>query len=611
MGARCANRARSRIMPPFCHGREVTRKMLMPRKQWRLADLLPAALAASAAGIHPAIAQVLYNRGQRDVGQMQRYLAGRVVHYEPLLMAGMPEAVERIVAAIVGGERIAVYGDFDADGVTATALLVQALDGFGADVRPYIPNRVDEGYGVNSPALDRLAAEGIRLIITVDCGIRSFREAEHAAQIGLDLIVTDHHAIENDELGADRIPRALAVVSPRRDGGRYPFAGLAGVGIAFKLAQALYRRNEAQPFARHPVTYRLADLVDLVALGTVSDLAPLVDENRYLVTRGLAELRRPRRPGLQAMIAEAGLRPALLRSGDIAFKLGPRLNAAGRLESADKAYDLLMAADGLAAMPLAGALGALNLHRQKLTEEYIARAEAALPGEISDRSILLVAGPDYPDGIVGLVAGKLAEAHYRPALVFKTGDVEARGSARSVPGFDVTAALDECRDLLVRHGGHAQAAGCTVRRENLQPLFERLVEVADRWRDGRELTPVLDIDAELSLAELDFALVGQLDQLQPFGSGNPEPVFLGRNLEVVTERPAGADHKHLKLVVRDQRGALWDAICFGFGACLGTLPKRIDLAFALERNEFGGNERLELRVRDIRPTDAVGKGGPA
>ncbi len=552
--------------------------------------------------LHPLLAQILFNRGITEPEEADAFLTGRVRFTDPFRMRGIPTAVERIRAAIRAREPIVVYGDFDADGVTATALLVQTLSALGAVVRPYIPHRVDEGYGLHRDALDRLAAEGARLVITVDCGIRSAPEVAHGNALGLDMIVTDHHSIQRDAHDRDLLPPALAVINPKQQGETYPFADFAGVGLAFKLAQALLLAEGREPLLSRPPALQERDLLDLVALGTVADLAPLLGENRSLVQRGLAELNKPRRPGIQAMLEEARLAPGKVDATAIGFVLGPRINAAGRLDSAGLSYNLLTAADTFTARPLAGRLGELNKDRQDRTQQLVDLAKERIGQSTGERYLYLVADRGFHPGIVGLVAGRLAEELYRPALVAEVADDETHGSARSIPEFNITAALDACRDLLIRHGGHAAAAGFAVANENLPALQARLEAIAEEELAGQDLAPSLAIDAEVSLAEFDFALVKQLALLEPCGYANPQPVFASLGLEVVSARPVGAEGKHLKLQVRAPRSpAIWDAIAFRMGEWFSGLPRRVDLAYAIEINEFNGRSTLQLNVKDIRP----------
>jgi len=571
-------------------------------KRWDIAPPMPAGFRARFSHLNHILAQALYNRGVTAPEDVRAFLEGRGRFHDPFRMLGVSKAVDRIRAAIRAQEPIVVYGDFDADGVTATALLVQTLQAFGGQVSHYIPHRVDEGYGLHKDTLDRIAAQGARLLITVDCGIRSPEETAHAQSLGMDVIITDHHSIYQDERGVQQLPPALAVINPKRAGDPYPGKELAGVGVAFKLAQALLLAERAEPISAAAVTLTESDLLDLVALGTVADLAPLLGENRSLVQRGLAELNQPRRPGIQAMLEEARLLPGRVNAMVIGFILGPRLNAAGRLKTAETSYKLLTTPDALFARSLAEELGHLNRRRQEETQTLTALARRRIAADSRPRHLYLAADAEFNPGIVGLVAGRLAEEFYRPVFIAQIGPEETHGSARSIAEFDVTAALDRCRDLLKRHGGHAMAAGFTARNERLPALQARLEEIAAEQLAGQDLLPTLEVDAVTELNELDLAVHALLQQLEPCGYANPQPVLASLAVEVVTQRAVGADRRHLKLVVRDPHdGQEWDAIAFGLGGWFGQLPHRIDLAYTLEANEFGGDRKLQLNVRDLRP----------
>jgi len=556
-------------------------------RRWQIAPALPAEANIALVEYPYPIRQILYNRGCLDADSAERYLRAQPVMYDPFQMIGMEDAVARILSAISMGEEIVVYGDYDVDGVTATALLVQVLQQMGGKARAYIPNRFDEGYGLNNEALDVLAQEQVRLVITVDCGIRSPVEAEHARSCGMDMIITDHHHPK------DEIPNAWAVICPRQEGDPYPDKNLAGVGLAFKLAQAL--------LLRHPVEGVSAeDWLDLVALGTVADLVPLVDENRGLVRAGLRILRMGRRQGVLSLAQAAGLNPERLTAGDISFGLAPRLNAAGRLESALAAFAILMSTDPMEAGPLAQKLDDQNRQRQKITQEIQLAAELMAAEEVSPHLIFAV-HPEFNSGVVGLAASRLVEAYYRPAIVGQIGEETTRASCRSIPIFHITKALDECADLLVRHGGHAMAAGFTVSNHQLEELRVRLQAIAERELADQELVPSLRADIELPLSEIRPSLLPYLDQLQPTGTNNPEAVFVARNLWVTNSRTVGAEKKHLKLTVTD--GSItYDAIAFRQGHWQDQMPESVDLMFTFEKNNFQGREYLQLNVKDIQPS---------
>ncbi|MCB0198476.1 MAG: single-stranded-DNA-specific exonuclease RecJ [Anaerolineae bacterium] len=573
------------------------------QKRWIIQPEAPSSHLARFSHVPPLIVQLLWSRGVQTPEEVEAFLAGVARVDNPFRMAGMNEAVERIRRAIRNGERIAVYGDFDADGVTATALMVQTLSALGAFVRPYIPHRVDEGYGLNNSALSELARDGQRLIITVDCGIRAVDEVGFANRLGLDVIITDHHSV------GSVLPPALAAINPKRADCDYPFKGLAGVGLAYKLAQGLLRTQQQAPIRRDlTVDLDEADLLDLVALGTVADLAPLLDENRALVQRGLERINQPHRPGLQALINKTGLALGQISASSIGYILGPRINAAGRLESAMLAYELLRTDDVFKAASLASELDLLNARRRQLTAQSLEAAQAQIEADGADGFLYLVASKEFLSGIVGLVAGRLVEQTYRPSLVVELGDRQSRGSARSIAEFDITNALDRCAvdGLLVRHGGHAAAAGFTVENKKLPALKATLQEIAAEELSEKDLQPSLHIDAEIKLGDTDWATWGLLQQMEPTGYANPQPLFLSRRLQVRDARKVGADGAHLKLVVSDpeagpRREAAWDAIAFRQGHWYGSLPRVVDLAYKLEENNWNGNRRLQLVVEDLRP----------
>ena len=564
------------------------------KKIWQVAPTVPSHVQEKLGHIHPVMLQVLYNRGIIEPAAIQAFLEGHYLEStDPFLLPDMDTAVARIEQAIDKEETIIVYGDFDADGVTSTVLLTQALRGLGAEkelIRPYIPDRVDEGYGLNVDALTELKEKGADLVITVDCGIRSVFEVEHANKIGLEMIITDHHSL------GPELPPATAVINPKRPESTYPDDMLAGVGIAFKLAQALKQSRPTQ------ATYQDEDLLDLVAIGTVADLAPLLKENRKLVIDGLQALNHSKRAGITAISRAARLTPGNLTAESIAFGIGPRINAAGRLAHAYSAAKLL-AADNLGhANFYADELNKLNRQRQQLTIDLSNKAEAIIePGA----PILIAADEEFVSGVVGLVASRLAEKHYRPAIVMEQGEEESRGSCRSIDKFHITDALDEVADLLVRHGGHAQAAGFTVRNADLPQFCERITEVAQRKLQDMELTPTLSIDAEIELDDVDWALYEHLRQLEPTGAANPQPVFISRGVEVIHHRAVGQDGAHLQLTLAADSLTGYreiGAIAFRQGEWASHLPQTIDLVYSISVNEWRGNRKLQLMVQDLRPS---------
>jgi len=538
--------------------------------KWLVAPPAPAEVQQRLGHLHPVLVQVLFNRGLTDVAQVQAFLDGRyLASTDPYLFADMDTAVERIRRAIEDDELIVVYGDFDADGVTSTVLLTQALRGLGVErrrVQPYIPHRVDEGYGLNFEAMDKIKGLGAGLVITVDCGIRSVHEVDYANDLGLDVIITDHHSL------GPRLPNAHAVINPKRDDSDYPEKMLAGVGIAYKLAEALYL---AMP---ERAEIELTSFLDLVALGTVADLVPLLGENRRLVLDGLEVLNLLRRPGLGALASVAGLKPGAITAESIGFGFGPRINAAGRLEHAYAAAKLLAVNNQHSARELAQELNELNRRRRAMTAEMGDLAETMVN---TGDPILIVADESFVSGVVGLVASRLAEKNYRPTIILEKGPAESRGSCRSIPEFHITAALDETSDLLIRHGGHAQAAGFTVLSENLPEFTARMLEIAATRLADLELLPTIEIDAEISLDDVDWALHETLTQLEPTGMGNPTPVFLSKNVEVMGHRAVGQGGDHLQLQVSSVNGGhahhLLPGIAFRQGAWAERLPQFVDI----------------------------------
>lgn len=566
----------------------------LPLNRWQLAPPPPHDLRQAMAHRPPVILQVLYNRGIARPQEIDEFMDHQYMRRtDPFLLTDMDKAVDRIGRAIEDGEMIVVYGDFDADGVTATVLLIEALRGLGMSRRqaqPYIPDRVDEGYGLNEEALRSLKEKGAGLVITVDCGIRSIRDVELANQIGLDMIITDHHSL------GPLLPPAVAVINPKRPDSLYPEEELAGVGISYKLAQAL-----KQKFSNR-ANFEEDQLLDLVALGTVADLVPLLGENRLLVTRGLEILNQCHRPGVDALARVSSLKPGAILSESIAFGLAPRINAAGRLAHAYDAARLLAVNNSLMAQEYAKTLNQLNRERQQLTNILSQRAEEMIePGA----PLLFAADPEFKSGVVGLVASRLADKHYRPAIVIEQGAVESRGSCRSIPEFHITEALERAEPLLERYGGHAQAAGFTLKNENLAAFQTQMLEIAQEMLDGEELIPAIPIDAEINIADIDWALHSVLETLEPTGNGNPTPVFMSRDIQVYDHRAVGQDSSHLQLWVGDGK-VKRSCIAFRQGDWAGRLPGRVDLAYTINVNEWNGRRDLQLVVKDIRE---AGDGG--
>ena len=560
----------------------------MITKRWEVAPPLPPNAIQELSGYPPILRQILYNRGYHTHEQARIFLEAQPpLGTQALNLLNLLEAVERIQFAVQHHENIIVYGDYDADGVTATALLGMALRALGAEVQEYIPNRFDEGYGLNLEAMRTLYEGGAKLIITVDCGIRSIEEADSSHYPGMDLIITDHH------LPLDQIPPAYAVINPKQPGDNYPEKNLAGVGLAYKLIQALFEAEQNRSDTR--------DYLDLVALGTVADLVPLTGENRYLVRTGLDYIRQPVRQGIMALIGVSGLTPSRINTTDIGYALAPRLNAAGRLESALASLQLLTSQDPKTVGQLAQWLEIQNRERQKIMHEIQAHAEKKIIIDDIVPLLLFAADPAYNPGVVGLAASRLTEQYYRPSIIASIGEDYTRGSCRSIPEFHITRALDQCQDLLEHHGGHAAAAGFTVRNELLSTLISRLQDLASQDLADKDLRPKIIAEAEIPLSELKPDLLKYLDWLQPTGMGNPTPIFMSRGLKVTCQRAIGADGSHLKLAVTDGK-ITYDAIAFRQGYWIAQLPPMIDLMYTFELNEFNGQLSLQLNVKDIRPS---------
>ena len=558
----------------------------MNHRRWKILPTAPPKYLAETS-LPPLATQLLYNRGITEPAQAEAFLGEEgSLQDDPFLLPDVEKAVARVYHALLGGETIAVYGDFDADGICGTAVLTQGLSLLGARTIPYIPHRVQEGYGLNSTSLESLAQQGVTLVITVDCGISNILEVEQARDKGLDIIITDHHTISQG------IPSALAVINPQRADSAYPFSQLAGVGVAFKFLQALF-----QTLGKREL---LDDMFDIVAVGTVADMVPLVGENRYLVKRGLEVLRGGHRLGLQEMLRVAGVQAKDLDSERISWTIAPRLNAPGRLEHALASYELLVADSVEEARQAAQELEKTNAERQRLTSELSAKAKEEISISGVDAPLLMVAGEGYPPGVAGLIAGKLVEEFYRPALVIEVGQDECRGSARSISEFNIIAALGECRDVLLRFGGHPMAAGFAVHNENLAQFHQRLLDIAASQLSAVDLHPFLTVDADVPLSAINGEVFKLVERFAPFGSGNPVPVFLSRGVKVVDCRTVGNGSRHLTLKLR-QGGIVWRGIGFDLGHLQDEVTSQIDITYNLSVDRWGGQDTLALNILDFAP----------
>ncbi len=558
----------------------------MNHSRWNVLPSAPAQYLSGISGFPPLIAQLLFNRGLTEPAQLESFItADERLSYDPFLLPDMAQAVARVYRALLGGENIAVYGDFDTDGITATVLLVQGLSSLGAKVTPYLPHRVSEGHGLRTGALEKLSQQGISLVITVDCGITGIAEVKKARRLGIDIVVTDHHT------PLDEVPQATAVVDPKLPNSTYPFSELAGVGVAFKLLEALLKSLGKGG--------ELGTLLDLVTLGTVADIMPLVSENRYLVKQGLRLLNTSPRLGIREMITQAGLTMGSLDTDSISWVLAPRLNTTGRLEHALPSYQLLMTDSADEAYKLSQWLEQKNAERQRLTTRVVSSARESILAE-GVAPILVVGDEDYPAGIIGLAAGRLSEEFYRPTVVIKTGKQMSNGSCRSIPEFNIVQALNQCRRLFTNFGGHPQAAGFTLPTKNLPRLKKALLELASAGLAGVDLRPHLDIDSEIRLTDLGGDTFPALGKLAPFGKGNPHPTFLSRKVEVIDCRAMGTKGEHLKLRLL-QDGFVWDGVAFQAGDHLKEIASVMDIVFNLEVDQWRGEERFRLNLLDFAP----------
>ena len=545
-------------------------------------------------GVSPIIARLLCIRGLGELEQARRFLVPSLDDlHDPFRLADMTVAVERIRGAVARKERIAIHGDYDVDGVTSTVILRRALEMLGADVTHFIPERLRDGYGLQIPALDRLQAEGVRLVISVDCGIRAAEAARHASALGLDLIITDHH--EPD----DALPPALAVINPKRHDCTYPDKNLAGVGVALKVVQALCLTSDRMSW--------LPAFVKIAAIGTLADMVPLIGENRIIAKLGLGMLSAgPHKVGLRSLLDVCGLSGKEIDSYHIGFVIGPRINAAGRMSTPDIAARLLLASDEAMAdeaRDLAELLDSENLRRRAEEADLVTQARAAVESDldIGSRSVIVVAGDGWHRGVIGIVASKLLDATHRPAIVLSIDGDTAHGSCRSIASFDMLAALESCADIMTKFGGHKQAAGLTLESSRISELRARVNAYADRTLQPDDLRPRLSIDGPLTFKAISEQVASDLSALGPFGIGNPRPVFSARSVEIV-DGPRLLKERHLKMSFRQGgkviRGIAWRAADReGFVSANRTA---IDVAFSLEQDSWRGERYLQLNVADFR-----------
>ena len=537
--------------------------------------------------ISETTARVLLRRGHADAATARAFLAGADPGHDPRLLGDMDAACERIRAAIASGQRICVHGDYDADGICATALAVLVLRELGADVSWHLPSRFEEGYGVSGETLDRLAGDGCGLVVTVDCGITAVAEVARAKALGLDVVVTDHHRPGDD------LPDCPIVATRPSD---YPFPELCGTGVVYKLGQALLG----------PGSEELRQHMDLVAIATISDVVPLVDENRYLARAGLKALARTQKPGLRALMRSAGVDPAAVDAGSVGFRLAPRINAAGRLSHPETALQLLLTQDDTEAAQLAGRLEELNRERQAVEDRILREAVAqveAWPESRQRRRGYVVANEDWHEGVIGIVASRLVERFNRPVVLIAGTDGDWKGSGRSIPSFDLHGALGVCSEHLVRFGGHRAAAGLSIDPAKVAAFAEAFGEAVDAELPEEDLQPRVEVDAVVSGEELTLDLATELGHLAPFGLGNPGVTLLLPSCDL-SDVAQTADGKHLRFRVRHRDRPAGSAIAFGLGRHADRARREVrhDVLFRLEENRWNGTVAPQLVVRQILET---------
>jgi single-stranded-DNA-specific exonuclease len=553
-----------------------------------------AATLAGALGVRPIIARLLCLRGLTDVDTATRFLNPSLEHlHDPFLLADMDRAVDRIEQALARRERIAIHGDYDVDGITSTVILRRALEMLGGDVVHFIPERLRDGYGLQRAAIDRLHGERVGLIVSVDCGIRSADAANRARDLGVDLIVTDHHEPEGT------LPAALAVINPKRTDCTYPDKHLAGVGVALKLVQALCQRAGKSRW--------LPAFIKVAAIGTLADVVPLVGENRVIARLGLASLSRgPHTIGLRSLLDASGLSGKTIDSYQVAFMLAPRVNAAGRMSTPDIATRLLLATDeamGEEARALAQQLNDENLRRQQEEADLVAQARKAIETDpaVGAHNVLVVGGEGWHRGVIGIAASKLVDTFHKPSIVLSVDGDVAHGSCRSIPDFDMLGALEQCSDVFLRFGGHKQAAGLTIEAARIPEFRARINAHADDVLEPDQLRPRLRIDGPLSLRSITPDFMRELDTMGPFGMSNPRPVFHASGVEIV-DGPRALKDRHLTMTF-SQEGRRFRAIAWRAAERAEFLNQNragVNLAFSLEKNEFQGETYLELSVADIK-----------
>ncbi|XOU94733.1 MAG: single-stranded-DNA-specific exonuclease RecJ [Candidatus Kerfeldbacteria bacterium] len=560
-------------------------------KKWQIAKKISKEFQNEFPEVNPIILQLLYNRGLQTQEEIDEFLNpdyGQDIH-DPFLFRDMKKAVKRIMLAIEKKQKITVHGDYDADGVSATVVIVTTLKALGAKVDVYIPHRVSEGYGLNINTVNTLNEKETNLIITVDCGISNHEEVELVNKLGMDIIITDHHK------EPPVLPKSLALINPHVKGEKYPFEELAGVGVAFKLVQALVKEDDGKKIKSGFEKW----LLDIVAIGTIGDCVPLVGENRTLVKYGLVVIRKSKRLGLREMVESTRFNLETLDTMNVSFGIVPKINAAGRLGHANTAYELLMTKKDAEAKKIADDLENTNKERQKITEKILSASNEQIGG-VDKQKILFASGEGWQVGVVGLVAGRLSDKYARPVIIMGESKDEIVGSGRSIPGFDITKALVESSEYLERYGGHAAACGFTLKKGMKNEFISSMEKIANREISDGGVVKSFKIDREVKLNEIDWGLVNKLENFEPFGQGNKQPMFVAYNLTVKDFQKIGSTGRHLRMMV-EQEGVERKIIAFGFGETLGnelSIGEKKDMLFEISINEWNGNRELQLKLVD-------------
>jgi single-stranded-DNA-specific exonuclease len=552
--------------------------------RWQVFPPVPDECEISKDKYPPLVRQILYNRGVKTQKEADVFMSvEKGDYYDSSLLPNIQQATSRIYSSLMMGDTIAVYGDFDVDGITASSVMYKGLKKLGADVMVYIPHRGDEGHGLNQQAISELISKNVKLIVTVDCGVSSYDEIDSFKK-KVDFVVTDHH------LPPEKLPPAVAIVDPYLPESQYPFKDICGAAVAFKVLSFLYRmigkENEVWQF------------IDYAALGTIADVMPLLDENRYIVQRGIESLKHCTHPGINEIMRLSKIDKDKLDAEAVSWYIAPRLNAAGRMDHANKAFDLLTTDDLDAAAALAFEMEELNKERQKLTTAFCTIASDQVKDKVGKEYIMITGHPEIPTGIAGLVAGRLCDKYGLPAIIMHYDEEYAHGSARSVAGFDITEAMAKCSDILVQYGGHSQAGGFTVAMNKLDEFTARMSEFAREELEGADMRPTLSIDAVCDLREVDMGTFESISTLAPFGFCNQAPLFLSTNVRPQELRVMGTGEKHLKF--KGIQGSVGrEFVGWGYGPQSNEFNRPLDIVYTIEVNEWRGTKSINLIIKDL------------